>query len=75
MPFTNAPDSSDENFFARSTASFKTTLGGVSVARNSCIAKRKIARSISASRSESPILRVLDDQFIQRDNILRCSFK
>src|SRR5712664_3884242 len=30
-PFTNAPDSSEENFFARSTASFSTTLGGVSV--------------------------------------------
>src|SRR5260370_39356374 len=30
-PFTNAPESSEENFFARSTASFSTTLGGVSV--------------------------------------------
>src|SRR5258707_15585268 len=30
-PFTNAPESSEENFFASSTASFNTTLGGVSV--------------------------------------------
>src|SRR5712664_2890776 len=31
MPFTNAPESSEENFLAKSTASFRTTLGGVSV--------------------------------------------
>src|SRR3989442_12465073 len=30
-PFTNAPESSEENFFAKSTASFSTTLVGVSV--------------------------------------------
>ena len=35
IPFTKAPASSDENFFARSTASFKITLGGVSPARSS----------------------------------------
>ena len=35
IPFTNAPASSEENFFARSTASFITTLGGVSSARSS----------------------------------------
>src|SRR5205809_799644 len=29
-PFTNAPESSEENFFASSTASFSTTLAGVS---------------------------------------------
>src|SRR5260370_1416773 len=51
MPFTNAPESSDENFFAKSTASFSTTFGGVSVALNSYIANRKIARSIAAKRS------------------------
>src|SRR6266851_4934998 len=51
IPFTNAPESSDENFFAKSTASFSTTFGGVSVALNSYIANRKIARSIAAKRS------------------------
>src|SRR5215467_14561985 len=29
-PFTKPPDSSEENFFASSTASFSITLGGVS---------------------------------------------
>src|SRR5437879_5677294 len=47
MPFTNAPESSPENFLARSTASFKTTLGGVSEERSSCMARRKIARSMA----------------------------
>src|SRR5882762_9690542 len=51
MPLTNAPESSPENFLARSTASFKTTLGGVSDDRSSCIARRRIARSMAARRS------------------------
>src|SRR5713226_3471250 len=50
-PFTNAPDSSEENFLAKSTASFRTTLGGVSVPFISWIASRKMARSMAASRS------------------------
>src|SRR6266852_2674100 len=50
-PFTNAPESSEENFLANSTASFRTTLGGVSVPFISWIASRKMARSMAASRS------------------------
>src|SRR5216683_654891 len=50
-PFTKAPDSSEENFFARSTASFSTTLGGVSVPFISWTASRKMARSMAARRS------------------------
>src|SRR5216683_7318863 len=51
MPFTNEPASSEENFFAISMASFRTTFGGVSPSRNSWMARRRIARSMAASRS------------------------
>src|SRR5712664_1809933 len=52
MPFTNAPESSPENFLAKSTASFRTTLGGVSEERSSCMARRRMARSMAARRSK-----------------------
>src|SRR6266481_336212 len=52
MPFTNEPESSPENFLARSTASLRTTLGGVSAERSSCMARRRMARSIAARRSK-----------------------
>src|SRR5260370_24165740 len=52
MPFTNAPESSPENFLAKSTASFRTTLGGVSEERSSYMARRRMARSMAARRSK-----------------------
>src|SRR6266850_1762120 len=52
MPLTNPPDSSDENFLARSTASFRTTLAGVWACCISWMASRKIARSMADIRSK-----------------------
>src|SRR5258706_16371845 len=51
MPLTNEAASSVENFFASSTASFSTTLGGVPIVRNSAMARRRIARSMAGMRS------------------------
>src|SRR5208337_4060119 len=51
IPFTKPPASSEEYFLASSTASLMTTLGGVSVARISCSARRRIAWSMTERRS------------------------
>src|ERR1700730_13683932 len=51
IPLTNEAASSEENFFASSTASFSTTLGGVPMVRSSAMAKRRMARSMAGRRS------------------------
>src|ERR1700752_2390105 len=50
-PLMKEEASSEENVLASSMASLSTTLAGVPMARNSAIAKRKMARSIAAMRS------------------------
>ena len=51
MPLMNGAASSEENFFASSTASLITTFAGVLVVRISARARRRMARSIAAMRS------------------------